>query len=274
MIVACVQMNSGKDKEANLNKAEQLVTKAAELGAQLIVLPEYFNFRGPDEEKSSNAEPIPGRTSTWAQAAARRTGAYLLAGSFLESGPDSPEGKFFNTSLLLDPSGNVVAQYRKMHLFDAMIGSVGYRESAVVHPGNRPVIAETGFATVGLSICYDLRFPELYMYLAACGAKMIFLPANFTLQTGKDHWEVLLRARAIENQVYMVAAAQVGQYAKQKISYGRSMIVDPWGVILAQAPDVETVIAAHVDFDYQNTIRQRLPVLHHKRSELGLKLAF
>ncbi len=265
MIIACVQMHSTNDKGANLVKAKALIDRAMSFGAQVIVLPEFFNFRGSEEEKPVNAETIPGETSSWASTMARRTGAYLLAGSLLEK---DQAGLFFNTSLLLNPSGEIIALYRKIHLFDAVINTLGYKESALIHPGDSPVVANTDFGIVGLTICYDLRFPDLYMHLTSLGAKLIFVPASFTLHTGKDHWEVLLRARAIENQVYVAAAGQIGESPAGRATYGRSMIINPWGLVLAQAQDTETVIVTDIDFEHQESIRRSLPVLHHRRSSL------
>ena len=208
--VGVVQMNSRGDKAENLATAERLIAEAAARGAQVVALPEYVSYLGPRELHEANAEPIPGPTTERFAAAARRHGIYLLGGSILERS-DVP-GKYSNTSVLFAPNGTILATYRKIHLFDIdLSGNVTANESATILPGDRIVTAEIAGHRVGLTICYDLRFPELYRLLALEGAELVFVPAAFTLYTGKDHWHVLLRARAIENQCYVVAPAQIGR---------------------------------------------------------------
>jgi len=268
MLVAAVQMNSREDKEVNLGKAERLIDEAAERGAELVGLPEYFNVLGSGREILDNAEDIPGPTIRRLAERARAHGIYLHCGSMPERGGRA--GRVFNTNVLLDPRGEIVARYRKIHLFDIAIeGQPVHRESATIQAGDEVVVAETALGPVGLSICYDVRFPELYRRLAVGGAKVFFVPAAFTLYTGKDHWEPLLRARAIENQVYVVAPAQVGTHGGgTRACYGKSMIVDPWGIVLAKAPDRECVIAAEIDLDHLEKIRRELPSLANRAEQL------
>lgn len=268
MLVAAVQMNSREDKEVNLRKAERLIDEAVERGAELVGLPEYFNVLGSGREILDNAEAIPGPTIRRLADRARVHGIYLHCGSMPEKGGQA--GRVFNTNVLLDSRGEIVAKYRKIHLFDIAIeGQPSHQESATIQAGDEVVIAETVLGPMGLSICYDIRFPELYRRLAVRGAKMVFVPAAFTLYTGKDHWEPLLRARAIENQFYVVAPAQVGTHSGgTRACYGKSMIVDPWGIVLAKAPDRECVIVADIDLDHLENIRRALPSLTNRAERL------
>jgi predicted amidohydrolase len=262
--VACVQMTSRADKAANLETAERLVAQGAATGADLVVLPEKWNAIGTVEELHAAAEPLDGGESVEALAGwARRHGITLVGGSITER----REGreKLSNTSLVLGPDGEVVAIYRKIHLFDVEVGGVVYRESEAEEPGEEPVVAEVEDWGLGLSVCYDVRFPELYRILALEGAELVTVPAHFTTPTGKDHWHVLLRARAIENQLYVAAAAQVGETLSGKPAYGRSLIADPWGIVLAQAPDEQTVIAAELDRVRLEDIRAKLPSLRNRQ---------
>jgi deaminated glutathione amidase len=263
--VACVQMTSRADKAANLETAERLVTQAASTGADLVVLPEKWNAIGSAELYHATAEPLEGGESVAAMADwARRHGITLVGGSIAER-RDGRE-KLSNTSVVFDPEGRVVAFYRKIHLFDVEVGGVVYRESEAEEPGDEPVVAEAEDWKIGLSVCYDIRFPELYRILALQGAEFVTVPAHFTTPTGKDHWHVLMRARAIENQLYVVAAAQIGETLPGKPAYGRSVIVDPWGVVITQAPDEQTVISAELDRAHLEDIRAKLPSLANRQS--------
>ena len=268
LTVAAIQMTAGDNKESNLAKAETLIDAAIKKGARFIVLPEYFNFCGDPKRHRQEAEPIPGPTIEMLATKARENRVYILGGSIAES--INGAEKFCNTSVLLGPSGDIIAKYRKIHLFDVEIDHrVIMKESDVVEPGDKIALVETEYGPVGLSICYDLRFPELYRALAVGGARIIFVPASFMLATGKDHWTPLLRARAIENQVFVVAADQIGPLPGTRLlRYGRSMIVDPWGTVLAQAADTETVITAELDFDYLSRVRKQVPSLAHRRPEV------
>lgn len=263
-LAAAIQMLAVPDKKANLEEAEAWVREAARRGAQVVALPEVFNWRGEKKEERQHAETIPGPTSEFMARLARELALYLLAGSILEEIAGS--NKAFNTSLLFDPNGTLVARYRKLHLFDVDIdGGLSIVESATRAAGEEIAVAESGLGSMGLTICYDLRFPELYRALTERGAQIIFVPSAFTVPTGEAHWEPLLRARAIENQVYIIAPDQFGKHPKSIATYGNSMIVDPWGKVLAHAPDYSSVIFAEVDLTYLAKVRAELPALSHRR---------
>ena len=231
---AVIQMSSTPEKTENFEVAECLIRETVAAGAELVALPELWSCHGLEEAYGDNTEPIPGPTTDFIGGLARELSAYVLGRSILEGEPGAR--RLFNTSTFFDPSGDLVATYRKIHLFDVKAPDREYAESRIVAPGPEIVIAKAGAATLGLSVCYDLRFPELYRLLALRGAEILAVPAAFTLQTGKDHWELLLRARAVENQAYLVALAQWGQKADGRWTYGRSMIVDPWAPSSASAP--------------------------------------
>ncbi len=259
-------MTSGPDKAANLEAAERLVARAAATGADLVALPEKWNAIGTPEELHAAAEPLDGGESVGAMGDwARRHGITLVGGSISEK----REGreKLSNTSLAFGPEGDLLGLYRKIHLFDVEVGGVVYRESEAEEPGAEPVVVQGEGWPVGLTVCYDVRFPELYRILALEGAELVTVPAHFTTPTGKDHWHVLLRARAIENQYFVAAPAQAGETLPGKPAYGRSLIVDPWGIVLAQAPDAETFITADLDLDRQAEIRRSVPSLANRRPE-------
>lgn len=268
--VAVVQLNSGEDKAANLASATKWVEQAAGEGADLVALPEMFNCLGQFSTVVAGAESIPGPTSTAMQQLAKRLGITLLAGSICEQ--SSLPGKAYNTSLLFSPEGEELARYRKMHLFDVDLqGQVSVAESHWIMPGDQVVTAEARCVKVGLSICYDLRFPELYRHLSDAGVELIFAPAAFTEATGRDHWEVLLRARAIENQSIVIAPNQCGDHGPELKTYGHSMIVDAWGRVLASADNDPGIVSASIDLNDLRKIREQLPALTHRRlSETGL----
>jgi deaminated glutathione amidase len=257
-------MTSRTDKAANLETAERLVAQAAATGADVVVLPEKWNGIGDAAYYHETAEPLEGASVTAMSRWARMHGVTLVGGSIVEL----REGreKRSNTSLVFDSDGEIVATYRKIHLFDVEVGGVVYRESESEEPGEEAVVVEAEDWIVGLSVCYDVRFPELYRILALEGAQLVTVPAHFTTPTGKDHWHVLLRARAIENQLYVAAAAQTGETLPGKPAYGRSLIADPWGVVLAQAPDEETVISAELDRTHLERIRAKLPSLANRQA--------
>jgi predicted amidohydrolase len=264
MRAAAVQLSSSADTAANLAVADRLTRAAAADGASLIVLPEKWTAMGSDEQLRAAGESLQGPAIGWARAIARELGVDLVAGSILERMPGHE--KLANTSVHVDPQGEVRATYRKVHMFDVEVGGRSYRESELEEPGEEIVISQTADGVgLGLSICYDLRFPELYRILAVGGARVIVVPAAFTLATTRDHWETLVRARAIENQAFVIAANQVGSHPAGHRSGGRSMIVDPWGVVLAQAPDRECHIVAELDMDAQQEIRASLPSLANRR---------
>jgi predicted amidohydrolase len=262
---AAVQLNSTEKKDRNLAVAGSLVRDAAKDGAELVVLPEKFNVLGEAEHLKAGAEPLEGPTLGWASDLARELDVWIVAGSIVER--IEGDERLRNTSALVGPDGELHAVYRKIHMFDVEVGGVRYRESDTEAPGDEVVLGEAAGMGVGLAICYDLRFPEVFRIAAVRGARAIALPAAFTLHTGKDHWEVLVRARAIENQVFMIAAGQIGTHPPGHQSYGRSMIVDPWGVTLAVAPDSECFIVADLDREAQDRVRDELPSLANRRPE-------
>jgi len=263
--VAAIQLNSGADKARNLAVAERLVREAAGGGAELVALPEKWNLLAEGAVLAEGAESLQGPSLTAARGWARELGIHLLAGSISERGEEL--GRAFNTSVLIGPDGGDLGAYRKIHMFDVDAGGVSYRESDHEQPGEEPVTAPVADLTAGLTVCYDLRFPELFRILALRGARLILVPSAFTLATGRDHWEVLLRARAIENQLFVIAPNQVGEAPPHYSSFGRSMVVDPWGVVLATAADGEGVVAAELDFDSQDRVRGSLPALANRRPE-------
>jgi|ERR1039458_4141921 predicted amidohydrolase len=266
MRVAAVQLNSTADTAANLAAADRLTHAAAADGARLIVLPEKWTAIGTDEQLRAGAEALDGPAISWARATARELGVDLVAGSIAERRAGSE--KLANTCVHVDPQGEIRAVYRKVHMFDVEIDGHSYRESDVERAGEEIVLSETvDGVELGLSICYDLRFPELFRILAVRGARVIVLPSAFTLPTTRDHWETLLRARAIENQIFVIAANQFGRHPGGQRSGGRSMIVDPWGVVLAQTPDREGYAVAELDLEYQREIRARLPSLANRRPD-------
>jgi len=263
-LAAAIQMSTGPDKAANLEKAEHLVRLAAARGARLVALPEVFNWRGKRSEEADAAESREGQTSTLMGRLAHELEIHLLAGSITEHAPG--EAKRFNTSILFGPDGGRLAVYRKIHLFDVDLpGRVTIKESDAKIPGAEVVTAATALGKVGLSVCYDLRFPELYRRLAFAGARILTIPSAFTFTTGEAHWDVLIRARAVENQCYVIAPAQFGMNVHGFSDYGNSMIVDPWGRVLARASDQEGVVVAPLDMEYLDRVRRELPSLTHVR---------
>ena len=261
MRAAAVQLNSNGDKARNLAAAERLVRAAAADGATLVALPEKWNLLASGEELLAGAEALDGPSLTAARGWARELAIHLLAGSIAERG----EEKAANTSVLIGPDGEDLAVYRKIHMFDVDAGGIAYRESEYERPGSEIVTAPVGEAVLGLSVCYDLRFPELFRILAVRDARILAVPSAFTRATGHDHWEVLLRARAIENQAFVLAPNQVGEAVPHFDSFGHSAIVDPWGELLAVAPDGECFVAAELDFAAQDRVREQLPSLASRR---------
>ena len=264
---AAVQLTAGPDAAHNLATADRLVRAAAAAGAQLVVLPEKWVALGPGEVLKANAQPFDGPALTWARAVAAELSLDLVAGSFSEcvEGQD----RLSNTSVHIGPDGVGRAVYRKVHMFDVEVDGTVYRESEHEQGGSQMVVSQlAGGAGLGMSVCYDLRFPEIYRALAVAGARILVVPAAFTLATTREHWEPLLRARAIENQCFVVAANQIGEHAPGLRSGGRSMIVDPWGVVLATAPDTETFVIADLDLSRQTAIRAQLPSLANRRPDV------
>ena len=265
LVVAALQMNVGQDPAENLAQAGALVAEAAAAGARLAALPENVLYVGDTRTRQALAQPLDGPDALALCALARTHGLYVLVGGFPEAGPDPV--KPFNTSFLVDPTGTRVATYRKLHLFDVDLpDGRSIRESSYTGAGDDVVMAEVDGVTVGLSICYDVRFPELYRKQSAAGARVLFVPSAFTVPTGAAHWHLLLRARAVENQCFVVAPAQCGSHGESgRSSYGHSLIVDPWGDILAERADGVGLTVATLDFARQDEVRARLPVLRHRR---------
>jgi len=264
--VGAVQLNATEDTDRNLNTADRLVRDAAGLGAELVVLPEKWSVLGTAEQSTAAADPLDGRFISWARSTAAELGIDLVAGSIVER-VDGRE-KAANTSVHVGPDGEIRAVYRKLHMFDVEVDGDTYAESATEDPGDAVVVSELANGVpLGMSICYDVRFPELYRILAVRGAEVITVPAAFTLATTRDHWEVLLRARAIENQCFVIAPNQIGAHPPGNRCGGRSMIIDPWGLVLALAPDTETAIVADLEFETLRQVRRRIPALTHRRPE-------
>ena len=267
MRAAIVQMTSTDDLRANLAAAEEFVGQAALQGAELIALPEMFAYLRREGQSFPHAQGIDGEIIAAVASWAQRHKARIVAGTIAERSPDDPE-RVFNTSVVVSPSGDVEATYRKIHLFDVDLGVAGggiFAESKSIAPGSEVVVAESPVGGIGLSVCYDVRFPELYREMAARGARFFTVPSAFAVRTGRDHWEPLLRARAIENQCFVIAPAQCGQHSETRESYGRSLIVDPWGVVLAQLGDRPGVAVAECDLAEQERVRESLPALRHRR---------
>jgi len=262
MRVAAVQLNSTADFERNLERADRFTRAAAADGARLVVLPEKWTGLGRGEALRAAAQPLDGPAVTWARTLARELGIDLVAGSISER--EGGAARLRNTSVHVGPDGEIHATYRKVHMFDVVVEGTVYRESEHEEPGEELVVSRTADGVeLGLSICYDVRFPELYRILAIRGARIFSVPAAFTVPTTRDHWEVLLRARAIEDQAFVVAANQIGD----KFG-GRSLIADPWGVVLACAPDAETFVVADLDLDRLAEIREKLPPQANRRPEV------
>jgi predicted amidohydrolase len=263
-LLGAVQLTSTEDRARNRDAAVRLVEEAADLGAKLVGLPENFAYMGPEEGRLAGAETLEGPSLSALREVARRRRIHVLAGSISER-TDDPR-RTANTSALLGDDGSLLAVYRKIHLFDVAIpDGTRYAESEGVRGGDQVVLAPTALGRIGMSICYDLRFPELYRRLSELGAEIIGIPSAFTLYTGKDHWEVLIRARAVENLAYVLAPAQVGRHGPRRETYGNAMIVDPWGVVLARCPDGEGVCVAPFKHERLERVRRELPALKHRR---------
>lgn len=264
LAVSVVQLNSGADRDANVACALAGIDQAARAGARLVILPEIWPYLGPEEDNRANAESIPGPITEMIAERARQHDIYIHGGTILEAAPGDPN--MYNAAFVVDPLGEIIAHYRKIHMFDVVLGGgEQYRESATMTPGDEIVTVDIDGITVGLATCYDLRFPELFRILALRGASAIALPAAFTLTTGKDHWEVLMRARAIENGLYMMASAQWGKHPPGSWCYGRSMIVDPWGTVLATAADGVGIATTTISQARVGAVRGQIPSLANRQ---------
>jgi predicted amidohydrolase len=267
ILSAAIQLNAGSDKKLNIENAAKLIEKAAHRGAKLIALPEVFNWRGVRKEIPDNCESIPGPTSLRMSELAATLKIFLLCGSIIETNTEG--SRPFNTSFLINPSGKIIVLYRKIHLFKIhQRGKSAIDETRIYSSGNEVVTARIPFCKVGFTICYDLRFPELFRRLADNGAGIIFVPSSFTYETGKAHWEILLRARAIENQAYIIAPNQYGKDPSGNSHYGHSMIVDPWGTVIGQCSNGEKIIYGELDINHLKKVRKILPSLKHIRNDV------
>ncbi|MBD1842347.1 carbon-nitrogen hydrolase family protein [Cyanobacteria bacterium FACHB-63] len=263
-LAAAVQMNSLPDLHKNLAQAEELIDLAARRGAELIGLPENFSFLGDEEAKLAQAETIALESEKFLKMMAQRFQVTILGGGYPVPVED---GKVYNTALLVAPNGQELARYQKVHLFDVNLPDGNtYRESATVVAGTRvpPIHPSKELGNIGLSVCYDVRFPELYRQMTQMGAEVLFVPAAFTAHTGKDHWQVLLQARAIENTCYVIAPAQTGRHNSLRQSHGHAMIIDPWGVILADAGEMPGVAIAEIVPGRLEQVRRQMPSLQHR----------
>lgn len=264
--IAVIQLDTQNDKKKNLETAAEFIKEAVSKNAKIISFPEVMNLVGKNVGEGGQAEPIPGYTTDFLCSEAKKYGVYIHGGSITELIPS--EKKFYNTTVMIDDKGEIIAKYRKLHTFDVTLpdGTVNM-ESEKVLPGEDVVTVDTEYGKLGFSICYDIRFPELFRLLAIKGAQIIFTPANFTMPTGKDHWDTILRTRAIENTCYIVAAGQIGKKTNFT-AFGNSMIVDPWGTIITKAKDEPSVAVAEIDLDYLDRIRAKMPSLKNRRSDI------
>lgn len=265
-VFSAIQITSTNDFEKNIEKSIFYINKAIEVGSKFISLPEVFTYIGNLGDREKNyAQNLNSELVNNLKEICKKNKIFLVTGSFHENIEN--ESKKYNTSLLIDDNGTILSEYRKIHLFDASFSKESYKESDEFKSGSieQIKVINTAYGKIGLSICYDLRFPELYRELSNLGAEIVFVPSAFTMRTGKEHWEILLRARAIENQVYIVAPNQFGFHNEQKESYGNSMIVDPWGKVIARASDKEGIITADIDLDYLKKVRDSIPCLSHKK---------
>jgi predicted amidohydrolase len=271
LTAAVVQLNSQDDVTKNLSRVRELSKRARDAGAEIISLPENFAYFGDEEKKREIAENLAssGEIVGTLKAHAKELGAWIVAGGMPEKSDD--RARPFNTSILISPKGDVVSRYRKIHLFDVDVPGAGpLTESSATAAGSEPCLTEARGVPLGMTVCYDVRFPELYTKLALAGARVISVPAAFTLMTGKDHWTVLLRARAIENEVFILAPAQAGRHPRGRHTYGKSCIIDPWGDVIAQVGGSgEGFAVARLDFAYQDEVRRALPCLSHKKINIA-----
>ena len=271
-LLGIIQLDTQNDKGKNLEKICAYIDEAAARGAKIVALPEVANLIGDNVGSGGGAETIPGYSTEILGAKAREHGIYVHCGSLREEIPG--DARAYNTTAMLDPEGQVIATYRKLHTFDVTLpdGTIA-NESARIRPGKDIVTVDTELGRLGFSICYDIRFPELYRLLALQGARVIFAPANFTMPTGKDHWEPILRTRAIENACYIVAPAQIGTKPRFT-AFGSSLVVDPWGTVIARSREEPGVTMAEIDLDFQDKIRGQIPSLKNRRSDVyDLKLS-
>jgi len=279
MKLGLAQLNSRQNKQRNLDMAGEAIAKLAAEGADLVMLPEVANFHGLDADYAEHAEPDPGPFTDWCREQARLHGIYLHCGSFAERRAVAEEtdtdasapgvDRVYNTSIVYDRTGEELARYSKIHLFDAVLADgLEYKESAAFAPGDQVITCDCGGIRFGLAICYDVRFPEMFNVLADRGVQVMLLPAAFTIPTGISHWEPCLRARAIETGCYVAGCGQWGRYARGRENYGHSMVVDPWGTVIAQCSEGVSTATAQIDIEFLESTRQRMPVQRHRRRDL------
>ncbi len=261
--IALVQMTSTTDQERNIETALSFVRQASSDNADLIAFPENFLLLGDEEQYIEAAEPIPGRLTRIFQQQAKENHISILMGSLYEKNPDNP-AKAFNTTVLIDRNGQIRAKYSKIHLFDVSLPNLKLYESNLIEPGNEIIVCDHEIGRIGFTICYDIRFPNLYQQLTKKGAQIIFVPAAFTVPTGKAHWLNLLRSRAIENQVFIAAPAQYGKHSPSRESFGSTVLIDPWGDILSLLPDKEGIIYGEIDLNIIEKVRAQIPISLHK----------
>lgn len=267
MRVAAIQVEATPDRAANRAEVEHLVADVVARGATFVVLPELFQHLGSGRDLRGSAELFDGPTTAWASMLARRHGVWLVPGSFVEANDEAEGEALYNTTCLVGPDGSLHGRYRKIHLFDVDLADTGGRESDLYSPGSDPLVVDVDGIKVGFTICYDLRFPELYRIEALGGAEVIVIPSAFTARTGRDHWEVLVRARAIENQVYVIAPDQCGTSADGTPRHGHSLVVDPWGTVLADGGDEPGFVVADLDLEVVRHTRAAVPSLANRRPE-------
>lgn len=264
--VGVIQLDSQNDKGANMKQVSAYIDEAASKGAKLVSLPEVMNLIGDNVGVGGGTEDIPGYSTEILIRKAKEHCIYIHSGSFGER--IDGDIRYFNTSVIIDPRGEILATYRKLHTFDVTLpDGTQCAESERVRPGDEIVVCDTELGRMGMAICYDIRFPELFRLMALEGARVLFAPANFTLPTGKDHWEAILRTRAIENGCYVIAAGQIGKKVKFT-AFGSSMVVDPWGTVIARSSEKPGVLLAEIDYDYQDDVRSRIPSLNNRRDDV------
>lgn len=266
-LLGLCQMKVVMKKEDNLKKAEEMIREAAKRGAQMISLPEIFNCPYSNKYFHEYAETEKGETVAFLSALAKELSVILIGGSI----PERVDEKVYNTCFVFDREGTIIGKHRKVHLFDIDLkGGISMKESDTLTPGDQMTVIDTEFGKIGIAICYDVRFPELTRKMALAGAKLVILPAAFTLMTGVSHWEITMRVRALDNQIYFAAASPARDPNGPYQAYGHSCIATPWGELCARTDTRESIVLGEIDFEYMNAIREQLPLLKHRRPQVYL----